>query len=72
VVSRLRDTFRIEVSLSSVFEAPTVAELVAKILQDAAKRTKVEKIAELLISTTQLSDSDAETMLNRKLEPRRV
>jgi acyl carrier protein len=57
VIARVRDTFSIDLSLRSLFEAPTVAELSSQI-----ERLLLEKLEAM-------SEEEAHRMLNSKAGP---
>jgi len=61
VVSRMRQTFQVEISLRSLFESPTVAALAAQIENAAADET-----AQLLAELEQLSEEEAELLLKQE------
>lgn len=63
VMTHVRETLHIEIPLRHFFEAPTVAEQVAVILQTSAERFKIEATAQLLLSVAELSDDEVEKML---------
>jgi amino acid adenylation domain-containing protein len=67
LASRLQEAFRIEIPIRTLFESPTVAEQSER-LEDLgrAARRNVAKIAQLLISLNQMSDSEAHTLLAAK------
>ena len=70
VISRVRESFRVEVPLRALFESPTVAGLAAAIEQ---ARTNMEiganrELERLLADVEGLSDSEALVMLNAGLE----
>ena len=48
LISRLRDTFRVEVPLRTLFEQPTIAQLVATMRADEGKPGRIERIAEIV------------------------
>jgi acyl carrier protein len=63
VVSRVREAFRMELPLKKVFEEPTVGGLAAAILEDTGERLRIERTAELLLKLSQLSDDEADCLL---------
>lgn len=67
LISRLRDAFEIELSLKSLFEAPTVAGFAATVLETRQDRAMIEQTAELLLSVALLSDEEVESRLGDEL-----
>jgi amino acid adenylation domain-containing protein len=63
LISRLRDAFEIELSLKSLFKAPTVAGFAATVLEKRPDRVMIEQTAELLLNVVLLSDEEVESML---------
>lgn len=63
LVSRLRETFHLELSLRAFFDAPTVAKLTEVITMGKEQAAKVERIAELLMNVINYSDDEVEAML---------
>jgi len=63
VISRVRDSFQMELPVRRIFEAPTVGELAASMLQDPVERQRIEKTADVLMRVVRLSDSEVETLL---------
>ncbi|WP_420643163.1 amino acid adenylation domain-containing protein [Candidatus Leptofilum sp.] len=66
LVTRLRQNLRIELPLRALFDAPTVAKLTNVVLQSPNQRARVEKVAQLLIQLSQLSDAEAAKLLSQK------
>jgi amino acid adenylation domain-containing protein len=61
LISWVRETFEVEVSLRELFERPTVAGLAAAMTagaSDAAARRRVERTAELLLEMSELSEEE--------------
>jgi acyl carrier protein len=63
VLSRVNETFQLEVPLRKMFEAPTVAGLAKAILENEAERTRVEVIAEMLLNVVNFSDHEVQELL---------
>jgi amino acid adenylation domain-containing protein len=62
VVSRVFEYLQVTVEVRSVFEQPTPAGLAASILADAATRPRIERIAEMLISLSDVADDDLDSL----------
>jgi acyl carrier protein len=63
LVSRMRETFHIELSMRTFFDAPTIAKLAGIIIRDEEQALKVERIAELLMDVINYSDDEVEAKL---------
>jgi NAD(P)-dependent dehydrogenase (short-subunit alcohol dehydrogenase family)/acyl carrier protein len=63
IISRLRDIFDVELSLHSLFDGPTVAELAASIERGRSVRTDDERLAALLDLVEGLSEEEVEALL---------
>ncbi len=66
VVSRLRDTFRIEVPLRRLFESPTFAELSDCVIANDATPGRAQKIAKALIVVQGMSAQEVSKALEQK------
>jgi len=66
VLSRVREAFQLELPLRKLFKAPSVAGLAASVLEDEAKRERVERTAELLLKLANLSDEEVDDLISRK------
>jgi len=66
VLSRVREAFQLELPLRALFKAPSVSGLAAFILEDEAKRARVERTAELLLKLANLSDEEVDDLIQHK------
>ena len=69
VASRLRDAFRVEVSVHALFEAPTVALLAGAIGKALASAKPTEELAEILDQVESLSDEEIAALLGNTAVP---
>jgi surfactin family lipopeptide synthetase C len=58
VLSRVQDTFKVNLLLRAIFESPTVAELVDVLIATDSPRGRVQKIASLLKKVENMSAED--------------
>jgi amino acid adenylation domain-containing protein len=68
IISRIRNTFRVQMPLHSFLETPTIAGLAEKISQCPAAESEEEEMARLLQELDGLSEEDAERMLAAEAE----
>jgi amino acid adenylation domain-containing protein len=66
IITRVRDTFQVELPLRDLFEEPTVAGLADKLLQEEAEPGSFEKLAQLMRRLSQLSDEETELLLRQQ------
>jgi amino acid adenylation domain-containing protein len=67
VISRVRSTFRVQLPLRSLFDAPTVAGLADQIAQ-MPQSSEDEEVAKLLRELEGLSDEEAERLLANEMQ----
>jgi acyl transferase domain-containing protein len=66
LISRIRETFRIEFAVHRVFEAPTIAELAESIQQDRTPAAENAETADILALVEHLSDSEIAALLDQE------
>jgi len=68
VVARLSEIFEFEIPLRTIFQFPTIAALAAALVQFEPAPGSLEELARALIEFTQLSDEDAQSLLDNQLQ----
>jgi len=63
IISRVIRTFQVEVSVKSLFESPTVADMALAITQKQAEKVDEEEIERMLDELEALSDEEARRLL---------
>ena len=63
IVSRIGETLQTAVPLRALFEAPTVAGLARRILEDPDARSRIEGIAQVMLDLSELSEDEVDTRL---------
>jgi acyl carrier protein len=71
IVSRALDKFRVEVSLQSLFESPTVGDMATVITRNQTKKAGEAELARMLDELEALSDEEAKQLLAGEHELRR-
>src|SRR5262249_24200124 len=67
VISRVQEAFQIEIGLRSLFEAPTVAGLVEKMIQLETRAGDLDATARILQDLQDISEDEAKVMLGHDL-----
>jgi amino acid adenylation domain-containing protein len=70
IISRIRNTFRVQLPLHSFLETPTVSDLAEKISHCPTAETEEEEMARLLGELDGLSDEEAERLLAADSDPK--
>ena len=65
VMSRVRETFRINLAVRILFEAPTVAELASRVAQSFSDPSEIEEIARYVAEVASLSDDEIKRQLQK-------
>lgn len=63
VISRVINTFKVELPIKSLFESPTVADMAAVIVENMARNAGDEELALMLAELESLSDEEAQERL---------
>ena len=63
VVSRVIDRFKVELSIKSLFESGTVADMAEIIVQNQAKKVGLKDLGGMLNELEALSDEEAQRLL---------
>jgi amino acid adenylation domain-containing protein len=63
VISRVIQTFQLELPVKALFDAPTVAEMAAIIAQNQAKRASNEELAQMLREVEAMTEQEAQKLL---------
>jgi amino acid adenylation domain-containing protein len=66
IISRVFNTFHVEVPVRALFEAPTVADMAEVITQNGAKKAKQEDLTRILAELEALSDEEAQHLLKQE------
>ena len=63
LASRVREDFGIDLPIAAVFSSPTIAGLCDCLLRNPANRAVLERAAELILSTANMSDDELEALV---------
>ncbi|HVF90509.1 MAG TPA: amino acid adenylation domain-containing protein [Blastocatellia bacterium] len=63
LITRVRDTFQVELPLKKFFENPTITGLAATVAESQAEKADESEMAQLLVQLERLSDAEAELLL---------
>ncbi|NEQ24793.1 MAG: hypothetical protein F6K28_37960, partial [Microcoleus sp. SIO2G3] len=67
LLSKLRDSFQVQVPLHSLFEAPTVADLAEVIAQKIQVKQEEEKKVQILMKLEQLSEDEVDAEIQKRI-----
>ena len=70
LLARVRESFQVELPLRSIFETPTVAGLSVMLIQNRAALIESQELEELIAKLEQLSEEEAQTILDAQVKPR--
>jgi acyl carrier protein len=66
LISQLRDSFRLELPLRSLFENPTVADLLGAMIARETKPGQTDKIAQVIRRVESMSEEEVKKSLQEK------
>jgi len=66
LLSRVRETFQVELTLRHVFEGATVAQFTKSVVAQDLTPGRVEKISQVMVAVEQMSASDISNILQQK------
>jgi amino acid adenylation domain-containing protein len=66
VISRVINTFKVELPIKSLFESPTVADMAVVITKNMAKKAGDEELARMLTELESISDEEAQRLLSNQ------
>jgi acyl carrier protein len=66
VISRVINTFKVELPIKSLFESPTVADMTVVITENMAKKAGDEDLTRMLTELESLSDEEAQRLLSNQ------
>ncbi|MFQ5683991.1 MAG: amino acid adenylation domain-containing protein, partial [Candidatus Binatia bacterium] len=69
LISRVINTFKVELPINSLFDSPTVADMAVVITRNMRKKAGDEELARMLTEVESLSDEEAKRLLARETEP---
>ena len=67
LVSYLTEIFDVEMSLKGLFNSPTIEELISYLEISSGHKAELERTAELYLQVVQISELQAERMLEEKI-----
>jgi acyl carrier protein len=66
LLSRLRETFQVELTLRTLFEGASVAQVTQSMLSRELTPGRIQKTSEVLVAVDRMSASDVSTILQQK------
>ncbi len=72
VLSRLREEFQVELSLRTLFEQPTIADLALMITEMQAARTEQTDVLPILAEIESMSEDEAKGLIAQHSEPKKI
>ncbi len=72
IISRVLNTFHVEVPLRSLFESPTVADMAVVITRNQAKKVGDEHLDRMFTELEALSDEEAQRLLSQEMQQKEI